>query len=283
MKKTDVRWLIEDGTFSEDIQPIVKEIRKQGMTAETIRYKPFESGEYNQFRDEDCVIVLGSINLIQQIRKQKPWIPGYFANFHNFDCMIYYAHFAPYLWIKDSYRIMPLNEVKRQFNEMQLKYGRLFFRPCSGMKNFTGQELDYNSLLNHQDNYGKPELPVVIGKYLDISNEFRIFCSGKDIIDGSMYYDYQGNYNTKAISDLEDEDKKASILAMNFAQKILDETNWRPDRIFAMDIGVAETERVGLIEINSFSCSGWYKTNPENVIKKASELAIEEWNEINNI
>lgn len=280
--KVTVKWLIEEGTFSEDITPIVEEVRRQGMIAETTRYKPFESGEYNQFGDNDCVIILGSINLVRQVQRQKPWIPGSFANFANFDCMTYYAHFGKYLW-NDDYHIMPLNEVKRHFNDLQLKHGRLFIRPCSGAKKFTGQELNYGDLIKHQDQYGRPELPVVIGPFREIKSEFRIFCSGKKILGGSMYYDQDGNYRTEPM-DLSSEEKHSSM-AVKFAQTVLDEVEWRPDKIFAMDIGVGgyKNEQVNLIEINSFSCSGWYKTPPANIIAEAAKLAIEDWEEINNI
>jgi len=278
-----VKWLIEEGTFSEDITPIVEEIRNQGMVAETTRYKPFESGEYNQFGDDDCVIVLGSINLIRQIQKQKPWIPGYFANFHNFDCLCYYAYFGEFLWNKDYY-IMPLGDVKRCFYSLQLKHGRLFIRPCSGTKNFTGQILDYGELLRYQDQYGKPDLPVVIAPAFDIKSEFRIFCSGNSVIAGSMYYNQNADYETAPI-DLSSDEKYSSI-AVKYAQHILENVSWRPDKVFAMDIGLG-CERFGavpqLIEINSFSCSGWYKTPPAKLVAEAARLAREEWEEINNI
>jgi hypothetical protein len=42
-------------------------------------------------------------------------------------------------------------------------------------------------------------------------------------------------------------------------------------------------DQTRLIEINSFSCSGWYKTPPEKLVAKAAELALQEWNEINDI
>jgi len=279
--KTTVKWLIEEGTFSEDIQPIVDEIRRQGMVAETVRYKPFESGEYKQFDDKDCVIVLGSINLIRQIQRQKPWIPGSFANFPNFDCMTYYAYFGEFLW-NQGYRIMPLNEVKRHFDELQQQHGRLFIRPCSGAKQFTGQELDYDSLIRHQDQYGKPELPVVVAPFhRDIRSEFRLFCSDNKVIAGSMYYDHDSNYNPQPI-DLSKMDKYSS-LAVKYAESILEKVTWRPDKIFGMDIGIGNGDQTRLIEINSFSCSGWYKTPPEKLVAKAAELALQEWHEINDI
>jgi len=281
MKKAPVvKWIIEEGTFSEDIASIVEAVRSQNMIAETVRYRPFESGEYNQFGDNDCVIVLGSINLVRQIQRQKPWIPGSFANFPNFDCMTYYAYFGKFLW-NNPYYIMPLAEVKRKFNDLQLKHGRLFIRPCTGTKAFSGQILDYEDLLRHEDQYGKPELPVVIAPGMEIRSEFRLFCSGNKVIAGSMYYNQEGMYETAPIDMLAGE--KYSTLAVNYAHDILSQVSWRPDKMFAMDIGIGPRNEVGLIEINSFSCSGWYRSPPSLIVAEAARLAREEWEEINNL
>lgn len=294
-----VKWLIEENTFSQDITPIVEEIRSQGMIAETTCYNPFKSGEYSQFEDDDCVIVLGSINLVRQIKRVKPWIPGYFANFDDFDCLTYYSYFGEYLW-NNPYYIMPLAEVKRRYHDLILVYKRLFFRPCSGAKEFTGQILDYDNLVKYQEQYGKPSLPVVVAPAKNIKSEFRIFCAGNKILAGSMYYDSQGQYNTAPIKFSTQDiakfnyvdnyksnnfslDEKHSIRAILYAQELLEKVSWRPDKIFAMDIGLCSEGKPNLIEINSFSCSGWYKTPPKMLVSEAGSLAREDWEEINNI
>lgn len=287
---TTVKWLIEEGTFSEDIQPIVDEIRLQGMIAQTTKYKPFESGEYDQFGPDDCVIVLGSINLVKQIQKQKPWIPGSFANFPNFDCLTYYAHFGSCL-LNENYYIMPLAEVKRKFNNLQLKHGRLFIRPCNGLKSFAGQILDYGDLSKNQDRYGKPELSVVVSSAKEIRQEYRLFCSGNKFIAGSMYYNKDGVYQVEPLkTTIEDlnknkfgDDDHSAIAAISYAENILKEVKWRPDAVFAMDIALDTSGHPHLLEINSFSCSGWYKTPPKMLVAEAAKLAIKEWEEINNI
>jgi len=289
-KKPVVKWLIEEGTFSEDIDSIVKEVRSQGMIAEKVRYKPFGSGNYDQFDNNDCVIVLGSINLVKQIQKEKPWVPGSFANFPNFDCLTYYAHFGPYL-LNHDYHIMPLREVSRRYEDLYEKYGRMFIRPCSGTKNFTGQILIPDSVCRYEDQYGKPELPVIISSAKEIRQEYRMFCSGNKFIAGSMYYNDQGQYHTEAlkttIQNLVDgkfgNDDHHAINAISYTENILKEVKWKPDNIFCMDIAIDALGHPYLLEINSFSCSGWYKAPPGPIVAEAARLAIEEWQEINNI
>lgn len=37
------------------------------------------------------------------------------------------------------------------------------------------------------------------------------------------------------------------------------------------------TNKVGVIELNSFSCSGWYKCNLSAVVNEANQLALREY------
>lgn len=294
MKTTQVKWLIEEEVFSDDINPIIEEIKSQGMEVKTTRYKPFDGKEYNYYNDNDCVVVLGSINLVKQIQRKKPWIPGCFANFNNFDCLTYYAYFGEYL-LNKNYYIMPLAEVKRKFNKSQSRNGSLFFRPCNGYKTFAGQLLDYDSLIREEEKYGKPELPVLISWAKDIQSEYRVFCSGNKVLGGSMYFDRKRELNSKNIEysldqakslDLNDKsltkEQIDSASVISLAHDILQKVSWRPDKIFSMDFCISNEFPV-LMEINSFSCSGWYNTNPKPIVEEASRLALEEWKEINNI
>ena len=60
----DIKWVVENHVFSEEIDHIVAEIKRQGMDVEEIRYMPFESGDYSRFGvEEDCVVFLGSLQL----------------------------------------------------------------------------------------------------------------------------------------------------------------------------------------------------------------------------
>lgn len=276
---TTVKWLIEDGTFSEDIQPIVEEVYKQGMVAKVVKYLPFETGEYDQFEPHDCVVVLGSINLVRQIQRTKPWIPGAFANFKNMECLTYYAHFGKYL-LNSEYHICPVGDLSRRIPDLEEKWGELFIRPSSGMKQFTGQRLDVKGWKSNPEMYGKPEQTVVVSPYNSgLRQEYRLFCSGTKVLGGSQYYNCEGQYETKGLdmNNLSIPEKRA----VGFMEGILRETAWRPDPIFVADIGMLLNGHIPkLLEINSFSCSGWYKTPPAELVRSAAQAAIKEYEEI---
>ena len=59
----------------------------------------------------------------------------------------------------------------------------------------------------------------------------------------------------------------------NFVQNMLNDVSWKPDKIFAVDVGLSYGNVPRLIELNSFSCSGWYSSNCEKIIEAANSLA----------
>ncbi|HUS50838.1 MAG TPA: DUF4343 domain-containing protein, partial [Candidatus Paceibacterota bacterium] len=77
------KWLIEDYDHDSSIESLKSEVRSQGMDLEVVKYEPWESGTFNQYPNEDCVIFYGTLNLARQLQKQKGWIPGVYCNFQN--------------------------------------------------------------------------------------------------------------------------------------------------------------------------------------------------------
>lgn len=266
-----VKWLIED--CFEHNESLIQEIKSQGMVAHLTKYRPFISEFECPYGDDECVIALGSINLTRQVQRTKKWYPGTWTDWGNFNCLTYFAHFGKFLLSKE-YRIMPLAEAVRKYSLYQTLWDRVFIRPCDGAKSFSGQEAIYDSLAKHQDQYGKPELPVILSPYQQVHSEYRVFCSENEVLGGSLYYDGQGDLNPRELDF--DQDHKV----VKFATKILNEVKWRPAPIFCLDIGYNSHGNMGLIELTSFNCCGWYKTNPKKIVSKAKELAIKEYDEI---
>lgn len=269
----EVKWLLEESVFGEDIPAVVQEIQKQGMAVEVVKYRPFANDPYDMFHDDDCVIAAGSINLIKHIQKTKPWLPGSFANFKNHDCQTYYAYYGKHL-LNSDYRIMPLGELERKHNDLQLEWGNIFIRPCNGTKTFTGQILNIKSL-KEIETFGRPDLPIVASMGMRIGAEYRIFCTKDYPICGSQYRNDSGELEFRQIGTTQQD-----IMAGAFARCILEENTWFPDPIFALDIAFLRgSVNPYLLEISSFSCSGWYDSPLEPLIREASRLAQEEWME----
>lgn len=275
-----INWLIE-----KDINVNSNKLKQVLSNSEyDVKYTILDSYSYKDkleyYSKEDCVISVGSIDFIRNIKSHTPWIPGYYANFTNFNCMDYYPYFHEYLLNRD-YIILPLGAINDNYKYDQLMNRiferRLFIRPCNGYKSFIGQELNWNNF-NDISLYGKPETPVVISQYKEISHEYRFFCDAHKVITGS-YYSHPDQENNSNIQEYYNE-------ALNYANNILKETTWRPDKIFSMDIGFSDymSSKLNpyLIELNSFSCSGWYDSDISLLVKSVNELAIQDYLDLNS-
>ena len=61
-----------------------------------------------------------------------------------------------------------------------------------------------------------------------------------------------------------------------FAQRALDEVDWRPDPIFILDVGQTD-DGPAIVELGGFSCCALYECDPAAVVRVASALAAGAW------
>jgi len=267
-----VNWLLEKEVFEENLDPLIKEIKKQGHNCQLVSYAPFKSGLYDIYDDKDCVICYGSLNLMRQLSREKKWIPGPFLNLPNYECTKYYSYFGKYL-INSDYVMLPFAEFNRRKSEIFNSFsGNCFIRPSTGFKTFTGQVYNFgewNKDLDWIKDYVTPESMIIISSAKNISAEYRFVVVNKKVITGSRY---KVNGELEVTSEFTQE-------ALLKAQEIANE-EWEPDKSYVIDIGENDNKKCYLIEINSFSCSGLYDCELEPIVKSVSELAIKEWKEI---
>ncbi len=286
-----VNWLLQENIFQEELEPLIAAIKNEGCNLEYIRYQPFSSpsikhGSIYQtrydwpFDEKDCVVFYGSINMTSYIQKYKNYIPGTIASFANFDCLGYYKYFAQYLTNND-YIVMPLSEALRNKDFIFDNYSkgdRVFVRPNCSKKPFTGCVLSYQDfeLKNYELGYryhNNEHLLVLISSPKNIINEYRLFVGETDIL-GSTSYSIDGIINHGEVVP----DK-----VISFTQNVLNEVDWRPDPVFVVDIGVEDTERVSILELNSFSCSGIYACDPTPIVRRVNEIALKEYVEYTSL
>ena len=271
------KWLIEDYEHDSSLEPLMDEIKSQGMELEVIKYEPWESGEFNQYSNDDCVIFYGTLNLGRQLQREKGWVPGVYCNFQNLSCITYYSYWGKCLLNKD-YIMLPMMEIKRRENYIFDTFGVdncIFIRPNSGAKPFTGQILKREEIdkeFNLFESYaGKPldQIITIISSPKKIDKEWRCIVVDKKVVAFSRYMK-DGKLNIKREIDTD---------AFCFADKIAKE-EWQPDIVYTLDI-CKSNEEYSLLEVNSFSCSGLYESNPEPIVKEVSIIALKEWKEYN--
>ncbi|MFA5599326.1 MAG: ATP-grasp domain-containing protein [Phenylobacterium sp.] len=267
------KWLLQTDVFNENLSRLSTELEKQGFEYKVVKYIPFQAGEYNQFEDDDCVIFYGSLNLAVQLQKQKQWIPGPWCCVENLCCKKYYNYFGNHL-LNNQYIMLPFKEIIRQFDFVKSLFGNdIFIRPDSGLKPFAGQAASLNSLKieNLCDEYVNEDyadLLCVVSSAKEIKKEWRVVIADKKAIAGSQY---------KIDCELEVSPECPSEI-LSYAE-YLALSDWEPDIIYTMDIGLDKNGGMRLVELNSFSCSGLYDCDLSKIVEVASELAIIEWKE----
>jgi hypothetical protein len=267
-------WLIEAGVYGAEADPLLAEIRRQGMAAEPVPFqalqkeKPLVVGDH-PLADGDCAIGYGTFPFARQIQLHRRWTPGAWCDPDNLDCTAYFAHFGRFL-LNQNYAILPGVEAVRQRDWLFEVFGKddeVFARPTGCNKVFTGRCIskeDFGSALG-PTRYD-PATLVVVAVPRELAREWRLVLAGDRVIAASQY--------TLEGSKCVVPGCPGEVRA--FAESMLAEVRWRPDPIFMMDIAESGG-RLWLVELNGFSCSWLYGCDLAAVVAAASGLAGQEW------
>jgi hypothetical protein len=267
-------WLIEAGVYGAEAEPLLAEIRRQGMTAEVVPYQAIGKGKDTvvggrSLADGDFVIGYGTFPFARQIQLHRRWTPGAWCDQANLDCTCYFAHFGKFL-LNQNYAIMPGVEAIRQQDWLYAVFGRddeVFARPTGCHKVFTGRCIfreDFSSALG-PTRYD-PATLIVVAAPQEIGREWRLVVKGDRVVAGCQY----------AVTGSKCVQPGCPAEVQVFAEAMLAETRWRPDPIFLLDVCESNGE-LWLVEINGFSCSWLYRCDLAAVVAEASKLAMQSW------
>jgi hypothetical protein len=270
-------WLIEAGVYGSEAEPLITEIRRQGMTAEIVPHQALKKGAVpvvggQALSPESCVIGYGTLPFARQIQLHHRWVPGAWCTPENLDCAAYFAYFGKFL-LNQHYAIMPGVEAIRQRDWLFSVFGReeqVFARPTSCHKLFVGRLInrdDFNSAL--APTCYDPLTLVVVAPPKPVAREWRLIVIRDRVIAGSQY----AESGARAIApDCPNE-------VRSFTEAMLREVRWCPDPIFMLDVCESEGH-LWLVELNSFSCSWLYQCDLSTVVAEASKLAGELWEKV---
>jgi len=59
--------------------------------------------------------------------------------------------------------------------------------------------------------------------------------------------------------------------------KTLLTVDYKPDRLYCLDICQGKDKEYYLMELTSFSCAGWYAMNKMDIVREVSKIAIAEY------
>lgn len=217
------------------------------------------------------VLVHGSIGLIKDIlRKGKDLYPCIWCDFEILSCHSYYSYWGEYL-LQRKYAFYPLAEIVRLKDYLYGDDDDLFIRPDANNKEFTGEvikkkEFDIWWKKINYDNT-PPTTMCIVAKPEKILAEYRLIMAKGKVVIGSKY---RNNniicYDAYYPKEIE-----------GFAEEVC--KKWQPHPIFCLDL--AETpDGCKVVECGSVNCAGYYSADLRKIVQAMSDLAEEEYNEL---
>jgi hypothetical protein len=267
-------WLIEAGVYCDEADPLLAEIRRQGMTGRLVPHSALKAGtelviDGHPVQRDGCVIGYGTFPFARQIQLHRLWSPGAWCDHGNLDCSTYYAYFGKYL-LNQHYAIMPGVEAIRQSDWLFTVFGEgdeVFARPAGCHKLFVGRCIGRESFASAlAPTRYDPATQIVIAAPRKIGREWRLVVLGDSVIAASQY----AEDGTKSV------ERGCPDEVLDFVAGMLSAVSWRPDPIFMMDV-CESGGRLWLVELNGFCCSWLYQCDLPEVVARASELAVRQW------
>lgn len=267
-------WLIEGGVYSDEAEPLLAEIRRQGMTAEVVPHQALRKGAEltvtgRSLAEGACVVGYGTFPFARQIQLHRRWVPGAWCSPENLDCTVYFAHFGKFL-LNQRYTILPGVEAIRLRDWLFEVFGKdaaVFARPTGCHKLFTGRCItrdDFAAAL--APTRYDPATLVVVAAPKEVGREWRLVVVEDQVVAASQY----AVGGEKSLSMGCPQEVRA------YAEEMLAAVRWRPDPVFMLDVVEADGS-LWLAELNGFSTSWLYQCDLEAVVATASELATRFW------
>lgn len=269
-----VNWVVDDYILDSptNIGDMLGAIKKSGANLFRTKYVPFDDNlDYGpEHFDKEPTILYGTVGFVKKCKR--PFFPGAFGVSELMNCNHYYSH-IPNEWLLNAdYYMMPFNAVKNRKVELLTMFPNgIFLRPNSGFKTFTGLTLTHK---NYDDEISSleqlssvmPETICLVSSAKELKGEFRFIVVNKTVIDGSEYrWD-------KILDIRHDYPADCLIMAQNVAG-----LDWQPDVAYTVDISLYRDEPK-VVEINSFSCAGFYACDRDIIVQHINTVAEKMFN-----
>jgi len=283
----DVVWVIEDTRFDECHSPqdVATEVKRQGMTAHVVKYQPmggWDCQAFPQYPMQRPLLFVGSLGLGGLVYRETEHSPGIYCVPSRYACVVYYPAFGKWL-LNGDYAMVPYGDAARCKNWIFETFGSgdkdpcVFVRPNSGMKTMSsGSVVSYATFESELERLHRYKAPN------HIQNELLVFSSPKKI--AAEYRFIMADRKVVACSQY-----KPSVIAtvppfvIDKAVEIAHEVKEIPERMWVLDIAEVDyddrhwsLQNYKVVEINSFSCSGWYACDLEAIVHEASRVALQQ-------
>ncbi len=270
-----VGWLIDASVTDAYHEDLAAAVTRHGHLVASINrpqppyvWEDVHSAYRKQFPAGACVVVQADIDLVLRVLEDNLWTPGAFATVPHFFCSHYYAHLGRFLLNRD-YIMLPYVELSRRRDFLFDTLGiddRLFVRPDSPLKIFTGMTISRSTFDKDYEFMGFYEFPVeslvVVSSPKTITAEWRYVVADGKIVCGSQYMDGGNEVSLPA------EDSSALELARAIVAQ-----GYQPDPVWVLDICRSADGTYHLLEIGAFSFASLYGCDKDAVVQAVSSVA----------
>jgi hypothetical protein len=223
----------------------------------------------------ECTVLYGSIQFVEQRMKTCTYAPGAYYARDRFRC----SHYMPRLPLEilgnGGGVYLPFSEVLRRREQIYRMFGvsRLFIRPDSGAKIFTGLAVEEGSdsfelQSMRQLTSVTDDTLVLIAPAQDIGSEYRFYIVNGEVITASRYME------AGKPSPGTDVDEHCLALAKRVAG-----LPWQIDLAYTCDIGLFVEYGVAspkVVELNALSTSGLYQCDSVSLFAAVADIALQE-------
>lgn len=275
------KWIVETSNLDhQNNQNLIQVLKGKGYEVFEIKYIPFDPDPLKTpFKEDDCVVVFGSINLLKKVNRQHKWVPGTLCNFEELKCSSYYPKmyddmfnqkicFLPFGLLKNEYFV---NRIFERFAEAYSN--KMFIRPDDNEKSFDGQLIDKETLkdfLNYSSCYSiEDNLMVMIAESEEdfIQDEDRLV-----VVDGQI--STASRYKTKGKLNI---DTTIPDYIFEYGKKII-KRNILP-KVCCLDICRDNFGQPSVLEIGALTAAGLYACDLYKMVDAVADYALKEYND----
>lgn len=267
-----VKWLVDTSILEGRLNNHLPEvIRAQGHDIFEVAYYKGTELPVIPFDSQDCVVIYGSHQFNRAVGLGR-FRPGSLGLTERTNVAAYLSN-LPLEWFLNADGVFTTWEQFKQRKDFwyDLVQGdRIFVRPNSGFKTFTGLVIpkhDWEHELNAMDQLTSvmPETLIVVAKPKELLGEFRFVVADGKVLTGSEY-----RWDNKLDIRID-----YPIECYELAKQVA-EHDWQPDFAYTCDVALTPNG-AKVVELNSFCCAGLYACDLEKVVSGISAVALKEW------
>jgi hypothetical protein len=253
-------WLIEPDVFPETAARITAALDCRGIIwrryHDAVRPRDLPP-------DGEPVLFWGSLGAAYGERVARRWTPGAIGDIERFHCSAYYPQLRGCLANADAV----FTTVRALVGDPAQVLGplenpeRLFVRPDSPLKPFSGRELARSDLslkaLDHGYYYDDDDLPIVVSTPKRIAREWRFIVADAKVVAGCEYQAARQGVGV-------DVPGTAADLATEVAV-----ARWQVAPLYVVDVGEVNG-RCQVMELNPFSGADFYDCDADAIVAAAT-------------